>query len=136
MTMGGERRATTASPGDAASLTKKRIGIVGTGIAGLSCAYILSQGGHDVTLFEREARPGMDAYGVDLEDGCVRVCHCPGFHCALSACLMTLLMRPSTCLPVFVALRNTPLSLPYSLAVLGAELTRHREPFRKAFIPI
>eukprot|EP00750_Incisomonas_marina_P025356 INCI5389.3.p1 GENE.INCI5389.3~~INCI5389.3.p1 ORF type:complete len:550 (-),score=71.46 INCI5389.3:175-1824(-) len=48
---------------------RKRIAVVGSGIAGLSCAYLLSQGGHDVTLFEREGRPGMDAYGVDLENG-------------------------------------------------------------------
>lgn len=59
------------SAGQAVAEGRKKIAIVGSGIAGLSCAYLLSQGGHEVTLFEREGRPGMDAYGVDLENGWV-----------------------------------------------------------------
>ena len=48
---------------------KKKIAVIGSGIAGLSCCWILTQAGFSVTLFERESRLGMDAHGVDLEDG-------------------------------------------------------------------
>lgn len=48
---------------------KRNIAVIGSGIAGLSCAWLLSNAGHDVTIFERESRPGMDAYGIDLENG-------------------------------------------------------------------
>ena len=44
-----------------------RIGIVGTGIAGLSAGWILNQRGHDVTLFEKHAVLGMDAHSIDFE---------------------------------------------------------------------
>ncbi len=36
----------------------EKVGIVGSGPAGLSCAYFLAQLGYRVTIFEREARPG------------------------------------------------------------------------------
>ncbi|MGE4353645.1 MAG: FAD-dependent oxidoreductase [Oscillospiraceae bacterium] len=36
----------------------KKIGIVGAGPAGLSCAYYLALDGYDVTVFEREQQPG------------------------------------------------------------------------------
>lgn len=49
---------------------KCRVAIVGTGIAGLSCAYLLSTSasGYDVTLFEREAELGMDSQAVLVEN--------------------------------------------------------------------
>ena len=36
----------------------KKIAIIGSGPAGLSCAYFLAAGGYRVTVFEKEARPG------------------------------------------------------------------------------
>jgi predicted NAD/FAD-binding protein len=46
-----------------------RIAIIGTGIAGLTCAHLLSQR-HDVTVFERDERPGghSNTVRVDLEE--------------------------------------------------------------------
>lgn len=37
------------------TVNKKRVAIIGSGIAGLTTAFILSQAGHDVEIFEREA---------------------------------------------------------------------------------
>ncbi len=37
------------------NVKQKRVGIIGSGIAGLTTAFILSQAGHDVEIFEREA---------------------------------------------------------------------------------
>ena len=44
-----------------------RIAVVGTGISGLSCAWLLSQGsqGHEVTVFESESRLGGHSNTVD-----------------------------------------------------------------------
>ena len=36
----------------------KKIAVIGSGPAGLSCAYYLAAGGYKVTVFEREGRPG------------------------------------------------------------------------------
>ncbi len=49
---------------------RMRIAIVGTGVAGLVCAHLLSRS-HDVTLFEADDRPGGHAHTVrvDLPDG-------------------------------------------------------------------
>jgi len=45
--------------------TGKRIAIVGAGPAGVAAAYDLTTLGHDVTLYERETKPGgMLAYGI------------------------------------------------------------------------
>ncbi|MFT3815034.1 MAG: FAD-dependent oxidoreductase [Acidovorax sp.] len=41
-----------------ASRTPRRIAIVGSGMAGVAAARTLLQAGHEVTVFEREARPG------------------------------------------------------------------------------
>ncbi|MDR1271954.1 MAG: FAD-dependent oxidoreductase [Clostridiales Family XIII bacterium] len=42
-----------------------KIAVVGAGPAGLSCAYYLAQDGYDVTVFEKEKRPGgMLAMGI------------------------------------------------------------------------
>ncbi len=51
-----------------------KIGIVGSGIAGLVTAYRLTQAGHDVSLFEKQQSLGMDAHSlsIDLEANCVR----------------------------------------------------------------
>lgn len=42
----------------------KRIAVVGSGISGLSCAWLLSQS-HDVTLFEADSRVGGHSHTVD-----------------------------------------------------------------------
>ncbi len=48
-----------------APATGKRIGIVGSGPAGLSAAYYLRIGGHEVEVFEAEAKAGgMLRYGI------------------------------------------------------------------------
>lgn len=41
-----------------------RVGVVGTGIAGLAAAWFLRQRGCDVTVIERQASLGMDAYSI------------------------------------------------------------------------
>lgn len=43
-----------------------RIAVVGSGIAGLSAAWLLSTR-HEVTVFEKSARLGMDAHSLDIE---------------------------------------------------------------------
>ncbi len=43
-----------------------RIAIIGSGIAGLSSAWLLSRQGHDVTLFEADRRPGGHTATVDV----------------------------------------------------------------------
>lgn len=45
-----------------------RIAIIGTGIAGLTCAHLLAQR-HDITVFEREERPGGHTNTVRVELG-------------------------------------------------------------------
>lgn len=46
-------------------INRQRIAIIGSGIAGLSAAWLLSRD-HDVTLYERAAKPGMGIYSVDI----------------------------------------------------------------------
>lgn len=43
---------------DAAPPTGRRFAVVGSGISGLSCAWLLARGGHNVTLYEAENRIG------------------------------------------------------------------------------
>eukprot|EP00939_MAST-03C_sp_MAST-3C-sp1_P002851 g2851.t1 len=47
---------------------KKRVAVVGSGIAGLTATWLIGQE-HEVTLFERAERLGMDAAGYDLPEG-------------------------------------------------------------------
>ena len=45
--------------------TGKRVAVVGAGPAGLSCAHRLSMLGHEVVIFERNAKPGgLNEYGI------------------------------------------------------------------------
>jgi glutamate synthase (NADPH/NADH) small chain len=45
--------------------TGKRVGVVGSGPAGLSCATYLARMGHEVTIYERrEMAGGLDTYGM------------------------------------------------------------------------
>jgi len=43
-----------------------KIGIVGSGIAGLTSAWLLQRAGHQVTIFDKLERPGMDAHSFDI----------------------------------------------------------------------
>lgn len=47
---------------------RQRIAVVGTGIAGMSCAWLLSQR-HEVTVFESEPRPGGHSHTVGAPCG-------------------------------------------------------------------
>ncbi|MEK7355230.1 MAG: glutamate synthase subunit beta, partial [Bdellovibrionota bacterium] len=52
-------------PRPAARRTGRRVAIVGSGPAGLTAAQELARKGHDVTVFEREAKPGgLLRYGI------------------------------------------------------------------------
>ena len=45
-----------------------KIGIIGAGFTGLASAYYLSKKGHEVTLFEKDTKPGGLAVGYKEED--------------------------------------------------------------------
>src|SRR5690606_23135362 len=52
-------------PQIAGKRTGRTIAVVGAGPAGLACAQQLARVGHDVTVFEKQARPGgLLAYGI------------------------------------------------------------------------
>jgi glutamate synthase (NADPH/NADH) small chain len=45
--------------------TGKKIAVVGTGPAGLACAYMLARKGHDVVMFDAKPKPGgLNEYGL------------------------------------------------------------------------
>lgn len=44
-----------------------KIGIIGTGIAGLSAAWLFNRAGHRLTLYEKNHTLGMDAHSMPLE---------------------------------------------------------------------
>ncbi|MCG8686157.1 MAG: FAD-dependent oxidoreductase [Desulfobacterales bacterium] len=44
-----------------------KIGIIGTGIAGLSAAWLFNRAGHRVTLYEKNNTMGMDAHSMSFE---------------------------------------------------------------------
>ncbi len=53
------------TPRETAKKTSKKIAVVGSGPAGLSCAEQLNLAGHEVTVFERADRPGgLLMYGI------------------------------------------------------------------------
>jgi dihydropyrimidine dehydrogenase (NAD+) subunit PreT len=48
-----------------AAPTGKKVAVVGAGPAGLACAHGLARRGHDVTVFEKRAKPGgLNEYGI------------------------------------------------------------------------
>jgi predicted NAD/FAD-binding protein len=47
----------------------KKVALVGSGIAGLSCAWLLSNDGYEVHIFEKAKRLGMDAFALEMGDG-------------------------------------------------------------------
>lgn len=48
-----------------APATGRRIAVVGAGPAGLSCAHSLARAGHEVTIFDAQAKPGgLNEYGI------------------------------------------------------------------------
>lgn len=44
-----------------------RIAIIGSGIAGLTASWLLTQSGHEVHIYEKASQLGMDAHGYDLD---------------------------------------------------------------------
>ena len=52
-------------PYQRAQSTGKRVAVVGAGPAGLSCAHRLAMHGHDVVIFDAEAKPGgLNEFGI------------------------------------------------------------------------
>ena len=50
--------------------TKERIAVVGSGITGLSAAWLLQKGGHQVTLYESEPYFGGHTLTDETLPGC------------------------------------------------------------------
>jgi 2-polyprenyl-6-methoxyphenol hydroxylase-like FAD-dependent oxidoreductase len=49
------------------------IGIVGAGVGGLSCALMLKNLGHKVTIFERQSRSISSGVGIQLSSNAIRI---------------------------------------------------------------
>ena len=43
-----------------------QIAVIGTGIAGLTTAWLLNQSGHEVSLFEKQSSLGMASHGIQI----------------------------------------------------------------------
>jgi uncharacterized protein len=71
-------------------MKRLRLAVVGSGVAGLSCAWLLSQA-HDVTVFERDARIGGHANTVDVTEGDRQVAIDTGFIVYNTACYPNLI---------------------------------------------
>jgi uncharacterized protein len=71
-------------------MKRLQIAVAGSGIAGLSCAWLLSQS-HDVTLFERDARFGGHANTVDATEANGAVPIDTGFIVYNTACYPNLI---------------------------------------------
>ena len=48
------------------NLSKTQVAVIGSGMAGLSAAWMLSQAGFRVTVFEKGPRPGLSAHSRDF----------------------------------------------------------------------
>ena len=54
------------------------IAVIGTGIAGLTAAWLFNRAGHDVTLFEKQSSLGMASHGIEIPDvGVSQQCDVP-----------------------------------------------------------
>ncbi|QQD18151.1 FAD-dependent oxidoreductase [Spongiibacter nanhainus] len=59
--------------------TPLNIAVVGSGIAGMSCAWLLQRSGHQVTLFEQDNRLGGHSNTVDIDTSVGKVAVDTGF---------------------------------------------------------
>ncbi|WP_425821840.1 FAD-dependent oxidoreductase [Microbacterium sp. DT81.1] len=69
----------TVYKGEVGNGVRVRIAIVGGGAAGLASAWLL-EGQHDITLFEKDDRPGGHAHTVEVEVDAQRVAVDAGFQ--------------------------------------------------------
>lgn len=67
-TLGRERETQWGYYGFPAAEKKKKIVIIGAGPAGLQCASVAAARGHDVTVYEKDARPGGNILLASLVD--------------------------------------------------------------------
>ncbi len=68
----GDREASSAEPTTTGQQSRRHIAVVGSGIAGLTAAYVLQRTA-DVTLYEADARLGGHSHTHDVVDGAAAV---------------------------------------------------------------